>query len=101
MDTLIIDKKILLKLLNIENLGLEDQENICSEFEGLLTDLIINYILSQLSDEDVVKFLSLLDSPENNSEDIITFAKERIPNLEKNLAEEIKKEIIKIKEKSL
>lgn len=91
----------LMKIFKIDHLLENDKDRILKEFEELMIDITINFILSSLSDDDARKFLSLM---ETSSEDLvapINFAKEKIPDLEKKLALEIKKEIERIKKKTL
>lgn len=83
----------LAKVLKTEDLLLDDQEKISLEFEGLVLDLAVDLILSSLTDDDARKFLSLLENTQENPTGALTFAKEKIPDLEKKLGEKIKKEI--------
>lgn len=89
--------KNLLKILNLKDLEEEDQVKISSEVEELLEEAVFNYILAQLSDDDARKFLSLIETPEQDSQTIFVFLKEKIPLLEEKLIKEVKKEIDFIK----
>ena len=90
----------ILKLLGIEDLPELQKNEISGQFQELIYDVIIDYILINLSDDDSRHFLLLMERASLEPNAPVDFAKSKIPDLEKKLAEIVNKEIIQLKRSS-
>lgn len=87
----------LIKLLGIESLSEKDKSKVYEDFKELTVKIALNCIFSNLSDEEAQQFVSLLENYQKNPQSPLNFAREKIPQLDEKISQEIKKEISKLK----
>lgn len=83
--------------LNLQKLTKKQQEKLDKELSELFKLAFFDFVLSNLSPEDKKNFLSLLKKDKVEGSEAMSFAREKIPNLEKEASFHVLKKLQELK----
>lgn len=91
------DSKNLIKILNIEKLSPQEQEEILDKVDKRLEDVLLRVILESVSDEEAKELGLIFERGENNIEEKVAEITSRVPMLAQKMETAVAEEINRLK----